>query len=212
MPATGTPAGSPRRLAVSPNTPADGFTSGKSAIGTPRSRQQLLVPRAAVDVEAEGARGVGRVGGVHAPPVSCQSSHESTVPKQSSPRSARGRSAGTWSSIQRILVPEKYGVDHQAGLPADLRLGALGLAGGRRARRCAGTARRWRCPPGRPEARSHRIGGLALVGDADRRDLGRRDPRRGQRRGRGPRTVVVQISAGSCSTQPGCGKCCGSSA
>ena len=34
-------------------------------------------------------------------------SHESTVPKQSSPRSARARAPGTLSRIQRILVAEK---------------------------------------------------------------------------------------------------------
>ena len=41
-------------------------------------------------------------------PVSCQISHDSTVPNSSSPRSARSRATGTWSRIQRIFVPEKY--------------------------------------------------------------------------------------------------------
>ncbi len=42
-----------------------------------------------------------------APPVSFQTSHESMVPKASSPRSARSRAPGTWSSSQAILVAEK---------------------------------------------------------------------------------------------------------
>ena len=41
------------------------------------------------------------------PPESRHASHESTVPKQSSPRSARARAPGTLSRIQRILVAEK---------------------------------------------------------------------------------------------------------
>ena len=42
------------------------------------------------------------------PPVSCQTSHVSTVPKASLPASARALAPGTWSSIQAIFVPEKY--------------------------------------------------------------------------------------------------------
>ena len=41
------------------------------------------------------------------PPVSCQISQLSTVPKASSPRSAAARAPGTLSSSQRSLVPEK---------------------------------------------------------------------------------------------------------
>ena len=43
------------------------------------------------------------------PPESFQASHESMVPKQSSPRSARLRAPGIESSSQASLVPEKYG-------------------------------------------------------------------------------------------------------
>ena len=42
-----------------------------------------------------------------APPVRRHSSQLSTVPKASSPRSARPRAPGTSSRSQRILVPEK---------------------------------------------------------------------------------------------------------
>ena len=41
------------------------------------------------------------------PPVRFQISQLSTVPAHSSPRSARSRTPGTLSRIQRILVPEK---------------------------------------------------------------------------------------------------------
>ena len=54
-------------------------------------------------------------------------------------------------------------------------------------------------------------GGLALVGDADRGDVlcrrGRPSP---APRGRSA-MVEVQMSSGSCSTQPEAGKCCGNS-
>ena len=49
---------------------------------------------------------------------------------------------------------------------------------------------------------------LALVRDADRRDVARLDAGVAHRRLRG-RDDASQISSGSCSTQPGCGKCCG---
>ena len=41
------------------------------------------------------------------PPVRFQMSQESTLPKSSSPFSARSRAPGTLSSIHFILVPEK---------------------------------------------------------------------------------------------------------
>ena len=46
------------------------------------------------------------------PPVSRNASHESTVPKASSPASARSRAPATYSRIQAILVAEKYGSRH----------------------------------------------------------------------------------------------------
>ena len=41
------------------------------------------------------------------PPVRFQTSHESTVPKRSSPFSALSLAPGTFSRIQRIFVPLK---------------------------------------------------------------------------------------------------------
>ena len=42
------------------------------------------------------------------PPVSTQTSHVSTVPKSSSPASARSLAPGTFLRIQAILLAEKY--------------------------------------------------------------------------------------------------------
>ena len=89
-----------------------------------------------------------------APPVRRQRSQESTVPKASSPRSARCRAPGTSSRSQRILVPEKYGSStrpvlrlNSASCPSDLRRSQKGAV----RRHCHTMAR---CT-GRPEARSH---------------------------------------------------------
>ena len=41
------------------------------------------------------------------PPVRFQTSHESTVPKSASPRSAASRTPSTFSSIHWTLPPEK---------------------------------------------------------------------------------------------------------
>ena len=75
--------------------------------GTPNSSQQLRVPAPRGDVEQHRARGVRDVGHVHAPAVSLNSSHESTVPNNARPASARSRSPSTWSSSHSIFVAEK---------------------------------------------------------------------------------------------------------
>ena len=138
-----------------------------------------------------------------APPVSCQSSHVSTVPKHSSPRSARGRSAGSWSSIQRILVPEKY-----ASTTSPVFRRISGSAPSAFSRSQSAAVRRhchtMALPTGRPDARSQRMvvsrwlvmptaaisaGVIPAAATAWPRAC----------------TVVAQICPGSCSTQPGCG-------
>ena len=105
------------------------------------------------------------------PPVSRQSSQVSTVPKASRPAAAAARAPGTLSSSQASLVAEKYGIEQQAGARGDQRLVAglaqRGAGGGGAAvlpddgvvDRLAGGAV--------PDQR-----GLALVGDADGRDVG----------------------------------------
>src|SRR5262245_19599826 len=63
IPVMGMPAGS-SPAAVSPNTPAEGFTAGKTDIGTSNIRHSSSSAKGA-NVEAERARGVRRIRGVH---------------------------------------------------------------------------------------------------------------------------------------------------
>ncbi len=145
--------------------------------------EQMRVPVAGLDVEQQRAAGVRDVGDVRARRRSgSRSSQLSIVPKASSPRSARRRSAGSLSSNQASLVAEKYGSSTQPRAARDLGFVALGpepLAGVRGAAILPDDGRR-NGPTGRaiPEHR-----GFALVGDPDRGDV-----RRGQRaRARAPR-------------------------
>ena len=137
------------------------------------------------------------------PPVSFHTSHASTVPNASARSSARRVASGTASSSQRIFVPEKYASSTRpvrcrttASRPAAFSASHSGAV-----RRHCQTIARW---TGRPVARSQTIvvsrwlvmpiaatsAPLApAVASASRAAV----------------TVVVQISSGSCSTQPGCG-------
>ncbi len=111
MPATGTP-GRGVRSAHSPYTSLDERISGRHARGMPKARSspsshshvssRMSSEREAfvTSVTCTPPRG---------PPVSCQVSHVSIVPKQSSPASARSRAPGTSSSSHASFVAEKYG-------------------------------------------------------------------------------------------------------
>jgi hypothetical protein len=78
-----------------------------AAPGDAQQRQQIVVPLVGVHVEEHGALALLTSVTCAAPPVSCQISQLSTVPKASSPRSAASRAPGTWSSSHCSLVPEK---------------------------------------------------------------------------------------------------------
>ena len=122
-------------------------------------------------------------------------------PRRARARRARCRaSSGSWC--------REIGVDHEPGLragsasPAPSRLQPLAEVGGaavlpddRVVDRLAGRAV--------PDDRR-----LALVGDADRGDVARRAPARGPSASTATPICDAQISCGSCSTQPGCGKIC----
>ena len=90
-----------------PKAWADGCTSGSSARGTPsrrsRSASQSLVWMLKSSVREALLTSVTCV----RLPVRFQMSQLSTVPKASSPRSARARAPGTFSSSQAIFVPLK---------------------------------------------------------------------------------------------------------
>ena len=181
------------------------------ARGTSNSAQQLVVPGAVADVEEQRARGVGRVGGVDRaagqPPEqeACRSCR-----RRARPRSARARAPGTWSSSQAILVAGEIGVEQQAGPRGDHRLvrrPSRSAAQASAVRRSCQTMALWIGLPGRAVPDHRR---LALVGDADARRCRRPAARPSRaRRVHGRDDARRQISSGSCSTQPGCGKCCG---
>ena len=137
------------------------------------------------------------------PPVSFHTSQLSTVPKASSPRSARRRAHGTWSSSQAILVPEKYAsrtspVRSRTSASAPEAFSASHIAA---VRRHCQTIARW---IGLPVARSQTIvvsRWLVIPTAAMSAPVTRASAI--ARRAASP--MVVQISSGSCSTQPGCG-------
>ena len=148
-------------------------TSGRIARGTSSSSQQLVVPVAACGCRrAACARRWSTSVTCARLPVSCQTSHVSTVPNASSPRSARARAPGTLSSSQRELGAARS--RRSSTSPVRSRISALGAGGLQlvaQRRRCAGPARRSRWRSARRSARSQSDRRLALVGDADRRDV-----------------------------------------
>ena len=139
---------------VAPNSAALSRTSGSMARGTPKMPQQLVVPGAGVDVEQAGARGVGRVGRVHAP--------ARQPPQQEAVDGAEGELAALGPRARAGHVIEDPGdlggreirVEPQAGLCGDDAPRARPRAAPRTHPPCAGPARRWRCGSARPVARS----------------------------------------------------------
>ncbi len=214
MPAIGMPSGSPgtpRVVAVRARD--DARTSGSSARGTPSSVAAARASQSSVCRSNSSVRDAFVTSVTcAAPPVSRQTRKLSTVPNASSPAlGARAQRRRRCRAASAILVPEKYGIEHQAGLLADARLRAARPSARRSGRRCGGPARRSRCAAGLPVARSQTQRRLALVGDADRGDRRRATSARRAAPRRARRVTDAQISSGSCSTQPGFGKCCANS-
>ena len=138
------------------------------------------------------------------PPVRFQMSQESTLPKSSSPCSARSRAPGTLSSIQLDLGAGKIGVDQQPRLVADIGpepLGGQAVADGRRAPALPDDG----VVDGPARCAVPDDGRLALVGDADGGDVRRARGRSFQTPPPARRTARTRMSIGSCSTQPGRG-------
>ena len=108
----------------------------------------------------------------------------------------------------RSSSPEKYGSSTRPGALADQRLVARPRAARRSARRCGGPARRARGAAARrsPGPRRTTVSRWLVMPTAV--ELARRRRRRRRAPRPRPRCVTSQISAASCSTQPGCGKCC----
>ena len=175
------------RHAGNGNRPAEQFRVGLAeivgAVEHPRQhgarhaeqRQQFVVPILGMDVEQHGARGVGRVGRMHAP--AGQVVDQETVDGAEAQLATLGPRAGPRHMVEDPgdLGGGEIGVDQQAGLGAY----QLGMAGGHQLlaeRRGAavlpddGTVDRFA-----GGAVPHH-GGLALVGDADGGDAGNIDP------------------------------------
>ena len=143
------------------------------------------------------------------PPVSFHSSQLSMVPKARSPWAAAMCAPLTWSSSQRILVAEKYASSTRPVLcwicsawPCSRNCAHSGSP-----RRSCQTMARWM---GSPVRRFHStvvsrwlVMPMALMSLALSPALAMAS--------RAVASWVVQISFASCSTQPGCGKCCVSS-
>src|SRR5258706_591484 len=197
--------GSPRiDFGSMPKACADGWMSGRIACGT-RSRRSssashspVLMSNSIVREAFDGSVTCVRL------PVSCQMSQVSTVPKASSPRSARARAPGTWSRIQAILVPLKYGsttspVFERISASATLCISSVHNA---EVRRSCQTNALW---IGSPVCRSQTmVVSRWLVMPTPIRSVSERLSLRST--SRATSRWVLKRSIGSCSTQPGCGK------
>ena len=116
------------------------------------------------------------------PPVRFQITQVSIVPNRMSPRSARSRSPSTLSSSQRTFGPAKYEASGRPGLAAEAVL--ADVAAELPAERVgAGVLPDEGVVDGLAGVPVPQQGGLALVGDADRLDVGGGDTRLDDRAG-----------------------------
>ncbi len=116
MPASGT--GAPSTSASdSPTTPLVSTISGSNATGTPKSSSSSASQEPVCRSYSRVREALVASVTCNRPPLRRQASQESTVPKASSPFSARARAPGTESSSQAILVAEKYGSSNSPVLP-----------------------------------------------------------------------------------------------
>ncbi len=129
------------------------------------------------------------------------------VPKASSPRSAACARALDIVEDPADLGAGEIGVEQQAGLGGEQRFEAI----------CLQLRAQWRGAPVLPDdGVVDRLAGLAvpdqrrlaLVGDADGGDAEAVEIPALAMRPLMVATTLCQISSGSCSTQPDCGKCC----
>ena len=173
MPASGT--AQPAELAVSVGRAIalEGTTAaGMLARNVRRARAVRRPIRSVCEIEEQRAARVLTSVTWRAPPVSFHTSQLSIVPNASSPRSARARAPGTCSSSQRELGRREVRIEQQAG--AGARSSASWPAARKRSQSSAvrRSCQTIACATGVPVSRSQTNGGLALIGDADRGEVG----------------------------------------
>ena len=195
IPATGSV--TPRNDA-SAATPDEATTSGSTARSTPNSGEQLVVPLARREIEQHRPRRVRHVGDVRRPRPSASTRATNRSSRRRAPTAAARRAPGsTRASSPRSTGPGRARCARGSALPAAPRS----------ARRCAGPARRSRDAPAVPVRRSQTTvvsrwfvipiasSSLAATPAAASASAA-------------VCSTLAQISSGSCSTQPGSGKCC----
>ena len=182
--------------------------------GTPRGTSNSAAsssdhaPRADV-VEHRAAR-VRRIGRVHAAVGAA-----GEVPEDPRVDGAE-REVGVGGDAARRAAATRASSPRSTGRARARSRGGSAARGPRRAARRSAAAVRRSCQTiarcrGRPVRAVPDHDRLALVGDADRGDRSRPRRRARPRPRRASRRVTRQMSSASCSTQPGCGKCCGNS-
>ena len=136
----------------------------------PQDFQQLVVPLAGVDVEQQGARGVGGVGGVHL--AAGEAPQQIAIDGAEQEFAAAGAFARAGDVVEdpRDLGAGEIGIDDQAGFGRDRGLVAFGLEFGADVGGAAVLPDDGAVDRLAGDAVPHH-GGLALVGDADRGDV-----------------------------------------
>ena len=191
--------GSPR---IAGNGPADETTVGSTLSGTPKSSSssgchpQVLMSSSCV-------REALPTSITWSPPRRL-SSHESTVPRQSSPRRLRERS-GSWASSSQVA----FGAENIGSTGRPLSARTRSPAPSARSRAQWGVVR-WSCqlssgPTGSPLARSQSTSDSRCV---LRPTAATAEPSCPSRHRATAARTLSQISVADCSTQPGCGWAC----
>ena len=188
-----------------------GRISGSIARGMSKNAEQLVVPVERLEVHQHGAAGVGHVGDVHAAVGAA-----GEVPEQPGVGVAEDRVAALGRLADPVDVLEdpldlaagEVRRRRQPGLAPDRRRRGRRARARRRSGRCGCPARRSRCSSGRPVLRSHTtVVSRWLVMPTAARSAAARSGLARARSG-SPTDVRSQISTGSCSTQPACGRIC----
>ena len=191
-------------FSVTPKSAAQSFTSGSSAAGMRRIFSSSASHCVALDVVDQRARGIGGVGRVHL--AAGQPPDQEAVDRAGEKLAALGALARAFHIVEQPgdLGAGKIGVEQQAGLFREFLLQPLLLQLLAERRGAAVLP-----DDGVVDRLAGRLvpddDGLALVGDADRRDVGRACSLAAFSASLQVETTLSQISSGSCSTQPDAG-------